>query len=141
MRGVRRFLGGTEKPSSLVVVGNIDVLLAKVLTRTIRAEIASCSERAYPSVPIANAKHLLFLESEGAVVAFARERGWIVRDGRLYFPAVSSSGGDEGDDGFGGNADSALSGKHGAPGPDALVASGQVIENAIGYARELETIV
>ena len=62
----------------------------QVLTATIRAEIASCSERAYPSVPVANAKGLLFLESEGAVVAFARERGWTVRDGRIYFPEAAT---------------------------------------------------
>ena len=88
---------------------------------TIRAEIASCSEKAYPSIPISNAKNLLFLESEGSVVAFAKERGWIVQDGRIYFPQ-------QGEEGLGAEK-------------EILVASGQVIENTIGYARELETIV
>jgi hypothetical protein len=46
--------------------------LKQVLINTIRSEIASCSERAYPSLPIANAKNLLFLDSEGAVVQFAQ---------------------------------------------------------------------
>ncbi|KAI9820889.1 MAG: regulatory particle non-ATPase [Thelocarpon impressellum] len=94
---------------------------ASVLIGTIRSEIATCSEKAYPSLPIGNAKNLLFLDSEGAVVEFARSRAWLVRDGRIYFPdAAGPAGGDE---------------------KIALVASGTVIENTIGYARELETIV
>ncbi|KAF2755791.1 26S proteasome non-ATPase regulatory subunit 8 [Pseudovirgaria hyperparasitica] len=88
---------------------------------TIRAEIASCSEKAYASIPISDAKSLLFLDSEGSVVSFAKERGWVARDGRLYFPQQ--------------NAESANAAN------DILVTSGTVIENTLGYARELETIV
>ena len=88
---------------------------------TIRIEIASCSEKAYPSLPIANAKNLLFLESEGSVVDFARERGWVVKDGRIYFPLQQ--------------------GEETRTEKEILAMSGQVIENTIGYARELETIV
>ena len=94
--------------------------VSQVLIGTIRSEIASCSEKAYPSLPIANAKNLLFLDSEGSVIQFAHERGWVVRDGRIYFPLQAGEMGEE---------------------KEILVASGQVIENAIGYARELETIV
>jgi hypothetical protein len=94
----------------------------KVLIGTIRSEIASCSEKAYPSLPIASAKNLLFLQSEGSVVDFAHERGWVVKDGRIYFPLQQ------------GDAEARTE-------KDILVASGQVIENTIGYARELETIV
>jgi 26S proteasome regulatory subunit N12 len=93
----------------------------QILIGTIRAEIASCSEKAYPSIPIANAKNLLFLDSEGSVVSFAKDRGWVVRDGRLYFPAQQNEG--------------VRTEK------EILVTSGTVIENTIGYARELETIV
>lgn len=53
---------------------------------------------------------------------FAHERGWVVKDMRIYFPLQ------QGEDGVGAEK-------------DVLVASGQVIENTIGYARELETIV
>lgn len=88
--------------------------------RTIQEEIASCSERAYPSIPVANAKNLLFQDSEGAVVKFAQERGWLVKDGRIYFPEQGQDVRNE---------------------KEILVSSGQVIENTIGYARELETIV
>ena len=93
----------------------------QVLIGTIRSEIASCSEKAYPSLPITDAKSLLFLDSEGSVVDFARSRGWAIQDGRIYFPANQEQGlGTE---------------------REILLASGQVIENTIGYARELETIV
>lgn len=91
----------------------------QVLIGTIRSEIASCSEKAYPSLPIANAKNLLFLESEGSVVEFAGRRGWVVRDGRIYFPLQQGEDmSDEKD-----------------------MASESMIANTIGYARELETIV
>ncbi|CAI7670097.1 unnamed protein product [Penicillium discolor] len=96
-------------------------LFSNVLVGTIRNEIAGCSEKAYPSLPISNAKNLLFLESEGAVIEFAKQRGWILRDGRIYFPVEPEA--------------TARSEK------DILLASGTVIENALGYARELETIV
>lgn len=82
--------------------------------------MASCSEKAYPSIPVVNAKSLLFLDSEGSVVGFSQQRGWSAHDGRVYFPAEAAGG--EGDE-------------------DVLAASGQVIQNALGYARELETIV
>ncbi|KAJ4303501.1 regulatory particle non-ATPase [Kalmusia sp. IMI 367209] len=94
-------------------------LFSDVLIGTIRKEIASCSEKAYPSIPISDAKSLLFLESEGSVVNFAKESGWVVKDGRIYFPQQ--------DDEF--------------QSKDILVTSDQVIENTLGYARELETIV
>ncbi|KAF9892944.1 polynucleotide 3'-phosphatase [Aspergillus nanangensis] len=96
-------------------------LFSNVLVGTIRSEIADCSEKAYPSLPISNAKNLLFLESEGAVIEFAQQRGWVLRDGRIYFPVEPEA--------------ATRSEK------DILVASGTIIENAIGYARELETIV
>ncbi|KAL4921803.1 SAC3/GANP/Nin1/mts3/eIF-3 p25 family-domain-containing protein [Aspergillus aurantiobrunneus] len=96
-------------------------LFSNVLVGTIRSEIADCSEKAYPSIPISNAKNLLFLESEGAVMEFAQQRGWALRDGRIYFPVEPEA--------------ATRSEK------DILVASGTIIENSIGYARELETIV
>ncbi|KAL2000919.1 hypothetical protein VTN02DRAFT_2456 [Thermoascus thermophilus] len=103
-------------------------LFSNVLVGTIRREIADCSEKAYPSLPISNAKNLLFLDSEGAVIEFAQERGWILRDGRIYFPVEPEAPGAQ-----------AIPGTRSEK--DILVASGTIIENAIGYARELETIV
>jgi 26S proteasome regulatory subunit N12 len=93
------------------------------LTSQIRSEIASSSERAYPSLPLSSTKSLLFLESEGAVVDFAKHRGWVVRDGQIFFPSVTESGEDGESDGT------------------EKEMSQMVIENTLGYARELETIV
>lgn len=97
-------------------------VFSEILTVQIRSEIASSSERAYPSLPLSSTKSLLFLESEGQVVEFAHHRGWTVRDGTIYFPAEATA---ENEDGSGGEKE----------------VSQMIIENALGYARELETIV
>lgn len=106
----------------------------QILTSQIRSEIASSSERAYPSLPISSTKSLLFLDSEGAVIDFARSRGWTLKDGRIYFPkeAEAAAAGGEG-------ADEDDEGAAGVGGKEEM--SKLVIENALGYARELETIV
>ncbi|KAI9653240.1 MAG: regulatory particle non-ATPase [Bathelium mastoideum] len=96
-------------------------IFSDVLIGTIRSEIASCSEKAYPSLPVSNVKNLLFLDSEGDVVQFAQSRGWSVKDSRIYFPQLEVD-------------------QYGTE-KDVLATSGQVIENTLGYARELETIV
>lgn len=59
------------------------------------------------------------MNSEGEVINYAQQRGWHAKDGRIYFPSNESNQSDN----------------------DVLAASGQVIENTLGYARELETIV
>ncbi|KAK0317980.1 regulatory particle non-ATPase [Friedmanniomyces endolithicus] len=96
-------------------------VFSEVLIKTIRSEIASCSERAYPSLQISNAKNLLFLDSEGAVIQFAQARGWVAKDGRIYFPQQEA--------------------EMLAAGKDVMSSSNTVIENTLGYARKLETIV
>ncbi|KAL1989480.1 hypothetical protein VTN49DRAFT_7291 [Thermomyces lanuginosus] len=112
-------------------------LFSNILVGTIRREIAECSENAYESLPISNAKNLLFLDSEGAVVQFAQERGWTLRDGRIYFPSQAAAPPPPG-------APGALAPEPAARGDKAFAPplySSAVIENTIGYARELETIV
>ena len=105
--------------------------IPQVLVRTIRREIADCSEKAYPSLPISNAKNLLFLNSEGAVVEFARERDWTLHDGRIYFPTdPESAAADE---------EQLITGQQ--PEKEIVLSSATIIENSIGYARQLETIV
>lgn len=94
-------------------------VFSEILTSQIRSEIASSSERAYPSLPLSSTKSLLFLDSEGAVIEFAHTRGWTVRDGQIFFPAAGTETGEE---------------------PEKEI-SQMVIENALGYARQLETIV
>ncbi|KAI0382579.1 SAC3/GANP/Nin1/mts3/eIF-3 p25 family-domain-containing protein [Hypomontagnella monticulosa] len=104
-------------------------VFSEILTSQIRSEIASSSERAYPSLPLSSTKSLLFLESEGAVVEFAHHRGWLVRDGQIYFPSSAATAD--------GEAVAAGAEEEG----DEKEFSRMVIENALGYARELETIV
>ncbi|KAI1501522.1 SAC3/GANP/Nin1/mts3/eIF-3 p25 family-domain-containing protein [Biscogniauxia marginata] len=102
-------------------------VFSEILTSQIRSEIASSSERAYPSLPLSSTKSLLFLDSEGAVVDFARHRGWVIRDGHIYFPATISG------------TVAAVAEEDGVAEDKEL--SQMVIENTLGYARELETIV
>lgn len=111
---------------------NIPYPTPKILTSQIRSEIASSSERAYPSLPISSTKSLLFLESEGAVMEFARSRGWLLRDGMIYFPADGATD----DATTTAEEEDAAAGVNKEGGMSKLV-----IENALGYARELETIV
>lgn len=96
-------------------------VFSEILTSQIRSEIASSSERAYPSLPISSTKSLLFLDSEGAVVEFAKHRGWLIRDGNIHFPDTAEASVEEGG--------------------QQKELSKMVIENTLGYARELETIV
>ncbi|KAJ9604103.1 regulatory particle non-ATPase [Cladophialophora chaetospira] len=92
-------------------------LFSDILINTIRIEIASCAARSYPSLPIASAKNLLFLDSEGAVMEFASDQGWSLEDGRIYFPGLEDAKkAQEGD-------------------------QKEVISHMVEYARELESIV
>lgn len=66
---------------------------------------------------------MLFLESEGAVIEFARSRGWIIRDGQIYFPSANAAQ------------------EAGEEAEQEKETSQMIIENTLGYARQLETIV
>ncbi|KAI0106345.1 SAC3/GANP/Nin1/mts3/eIF-3 p25 family-domain-containing protein [Hypoxylon sp. NC0597] len=105
-------------------------VFSEILTSQIRSEIASSSERAYPSLPLSSTKSLLFLDSEGAVIDFARQRGWLIRDGQIYFPSSAATTDGEGVVVGGAEEEG-----------DEKEFSRMVIENVLGYARELETIV
>lgn len=102
-----------------------DALRSQILTSTIRTEIATCAAKAYPSIPVTNAKSLFFLDSEGSVVNFSNSRGWHAKDGRVYFPEEVAGEGEDGE----------------AEGALGVGGAGSIIGNALGYARELETIV
>jgi 26S proteasome regulatory subunit N12 len=101
--------------------------MPQILVNTIRLEIASCAARSYPFLPIASAKNLLFLDSEGAVTEFAHEQGWTLDDGRIYFPhlADADAGVGKKDAGFGVGGDG----------------DKEIMSHVVGYARELESIV
>ncbi|EPS45848.1 hypothetical protein H072_160 [Dactylellina haptotyla CBS 200.50] len=104
-------------------------VFTKILVSTLRQEIATSAQRAYPSLPISNAKNLLFLDTEKEVLQFSRERDWEVKDGRIYFPPE-----DEYDAADVPDTASVAAAK-------SAIHSGTIIENTIGYANELEQIV
>ncbi|KAJ3333300.1 hypothetical protein HDU76_009626 [Blyttiomyces sp. JEL0837] len=86
-----------------------------ILMGTIRNEIASCSEKAYTSLPISDAATLLYFKSPHEVMAFAAERNWTVSGNEIVFSSSDS-----------GNVD---------------IPAVKMIRNALGYAKELERIV
>jgi len=98
-------------------------VFSEILISQIRTEIANNSEQAYPYLPISSTKSLLFLESEGSVISFAQSRGWLIKDGWIYFPAQDTKSNlndiDGNDNEF----------------------SKVIIENTLNYAQDLETIV
>ncbi|GAA5883238.1 hypothetical protein JCM3774_000639 [Rhodotorula dairenensis] len=59
------------------------------LLQTVRNEIAACDERAYESLPVRDARTLLFLESDQEVKQFAESRNWYLDPSTsiLHFPS------------------------------------------------------
>ncbi|KAI8147126.1 cornichon protein-domain-containing protein [Fennellomyces sp. T-0311] len=87
-----------------------------ILINTIRNEIASCSEKAYESLPLQDAGTLLFLKNTKELLNFAQERGWKVHPGEqmVYF----------------GSDDNAA----------VEIPQEQIITQTLVYARELELV-
>ena len=88
------------------------------LIDTVRDDITDCCEHAYESLSVAEAVKMWMAGTEQAVLACAEERGWAVRDGRVYFQAPAA--------------------------PLPLVEdldSFNTIKNTLIYAKELERIV
>lgn len=126
------------------------------LIGTVRTEIASCDERAYTTLPLADAKTLLFFDTDVEVRAFAQQvrphslsldsdtnpldsqRGWYIDPkSTVHFPSSPSHPGHS------------TKGKNGVP---STISSGvgefekelnkeRVVAAALAYAKELETIV
>ncbi|KAJ3294380.1 26S proteasome non-ATPase regulatory subunit 8 [Borealophlyctis nickersoniae] len=88
-----------------------------ILMQTIRDEIASCSEKAYTSLPLADAATLLYFKSPEEVFAFAQERGWNVnpQERKVYFGETDAD--------------------------NTEIPAGKMIQQVLGYAKELERIV
>ncbi|KAK9829073.1 hypothetical protein WJX72_003760 [[Myrmecia] bisecta] len=58
--------------------------MEKLLT-TVRDEIAGCSERAYAHLALPDAKKLMLFDSDQQALQYAQERGWAVKDGKVFF--------------------------------------------------------
>ncbi|CAN6674804.1 26S proteasome regulatory subunit Rpn12p [Trichomonascus vanleenenianus] len=91
-------------------------ILAESLVSTVRSEIALCSEHVYQSLPLSNARNLLFLSSDQEVKEFVESQGWHVRNGRIYFPRAEDQ-------------------------ESTTVPAESTIANTLDYAREVETII
>ncbi|KAK0610518.1 26S proteasome regulatory subunit rpn12 [Bombardia bombarda] len=98
-------------------------VFSEILTSRLRSTVADNTESAYHFLPLSSTKSLLFLDSEGAVVEFARSRNWIVKDGKITFRSASASANEAGKE------------------AEEKETSQMIIENVLGYARQLETIV
>ncbi|CED83668.1 26S proteasome regulatory complex, subunit RPN12/PSMD8 [Phaffia rhodozyma] len=94
-------------------------VLADGLVGSIRNEISLSFLSSYKSLPISSAQQLLFFNSPSEVTAFAQRRGWTLSpsSSTIYFPAATSDAHGQGE----GVKD--------------------LIDEALGYARELESIV
>ncbi|RGB40541.1 COP9 signalosome [Rhizophagus diaphanus] len=89
-----------------------------ILMGTIRSEIASCSEKAYSYLPLADAATLLFFNNNtNELLNFASERGWSVSQAemKIYFTTKDDD--------------------------HVEIPSDSIIKQALHYARELEQIV
>lgn len=110
-----------------------------VLSQTVRDKIADCSAEAYESLPVGEAKQVLMLDSDAAVLGYAQKRGWTVSNGVILFrspspsPSSSSSSMDTSDDA----AAPAASASVGA----LELPSEKLINRMLHYAAELERIV
>ncbi|GLC35908.1 hypothetical protein PLESTB_000518300 [Pleodorina starrii] len=95
------------------------MLLAQLAT-TVRDEAASCSEKAYERLRVADAKKLLLFDNEAAVRAYAKEHGWTVTvDDYIVFRSAATEG----------------------TAAAKAIPSLELINNALVYAKELERIV
>ncbi|KAG0168724.1 hypothetical protein DFQ28_011400 [Apophysomyces sp. BC1034] len=88
-----------------------------ILINTIRDEIASCSEKAYESLPLQDAGALLFIKNTAELLSFANKRGWKVNPGEQKIC-------------FGSDDSTAVE-----------IPREQIISQTLSYARELERIV
>ncbi|EIE22372.1 hypothetical protein COCSUDRAFT_37026 [Coccomyxa subellipsoidea C-169] len=86
------------------------------LLSTVRDEIADCSERAYNTLSLSDAKKLMLFKSDNEAAEYAAQRNWDVRDGSIHF-----QGGQE-----------KTTTNHQPV---------ELIDNALTYAREIERIV
>uniref|UniRef100_A0A0D6QVI6 PCI domain-containing protein n=1 Tax=Araucaria cunninghamii TaxID=56994 RepID=A0A0D6QVI6_ARACU len=95
------------------------VYFMDLLAKTVRDEIAGCSEKAYDYLSLQHAKQILMFSSDQELEEYVREDhpDWEIRNGCVYFQKAKES---------------ALSKE---------IPSLQLINQTLGYARELERIV
>ncbi|GHJ90013.1 hypothetical protein NliqN6_6415 [Naganishia liquefaciens] len=108
-------------------------VLAEGLMSTIRNDIASCHEKAYQSLPLAEASRLLFFTNESEAAQFGQQRGWSFSPTTKIFTFPKTL-----TDGATGSSTTAADGTETAS--DQLEKRG-LVRKALEYATELEAIV
>lgn len=88
-----------------------------LLMHTVRDEIAACSEKAYEFLTVTDAKKLLTISGDQEMREYAEKHGWEVRNNCVYFRQEKEKV------------------------PRSEIPSMQLIQQTLGYARELERIV
>lgn len=92
------------------------------LVSTVRSEIASCSEKAYASLPLSDAAVLLFFQNRQELLDFANTRpGWKINPTSEVIEFQGTGAQEE-------------QARQDLP-------KERLVENILSYARELETIV
>lgn len=103
-------------------------IFAETLIRTVRDEIALSAESAYTSLPIANARHVLFFDSDRDAIAFAEQQhGWSIQNGIIYFPTLQEKEAELEANLL--DSDVPLSNAE------------KIIANSLEYAKQIETII
>ncbi|GKU90840.1 hypothetical protein SLEP1_g4784 [Rubroshorea leprosula] len=95
------------------------VYFMDLLAKTVRDEIAGCSEKAYDYLSINDAQQMLLFSSDRDLLEYieAEHREWEVKDGAVFFQKAKEST------------------------PCKEIPSLQLIDQTLSYARELERIV
>ncbi|GMI94220.1 regulatory particle non-ATPase 12A [Hibiscus trionum] len=95
------------------------VYFMDLLAKTVRDEIAGCSEKAYDYLSINDARQMLLFSSDPELVEYVKEEHpeWEVKNGSVYFQKAKESA------------------------PCKEIPSLQLINQTLSYARELERIV
>lgn len=107
-------------------------LFCSSLIQTVRNEIASCDEKAYSSLPLRDAKTLLFFDNDQEVVEFAKQRNWFIDQSTstVHFPSSSKHPSRMTTGGRTATLDSSRE-----------LDKEKVVQSTLNYAKELETIV
>ncbi|KAA8528212.1 hypothetical protein F0562_035537 [Nyssa sinensis] len=95
------------------------VYFMDLLAKTVRDEIAGCSEKAYDSLSVNDARQMLLFSSDQEVVEFIKEEHpeWEIKNGLVIFQRAKESA------------------------PCKEIPSLQLINQTLSYARELERII
>lgn len=99
------------------VPANEYLFFMDILVNTIRNEIASCSEKAYLSLPVSDAATLMYFNNENEFLEFAKERKWNINmdERKIYFTSDDKQ--------------------------RSAIPTANIITKILGYAKELERIV